>query len=59
MEDEEDPTDEADDGGLTGVLLLRREQRADKPLNNESIIPSIEQETSHFMRIKPGRSTTI
>lgn len=24
MEDEEDPTAEADDGGLTGVLLLKR-----------------------------------
>lgn len=38
MEDEEDPTDEADDGGLTGVLLLRREQKADKPgTGNQSL----------------------
>lgn len=26
MEDEEDATDEADEGGLTGVLLLRRKK---------------------------------
>lgn len=26
MEDEEDATDEADEGGLTGVLLLRRQK---------------------------------
>lgn len=27
MEDEEDPTAEADDGGFTGVLLLKGEKR--------------------------------